>query len=78
MVWRGMVWRGMVRVIGPSRESESTVHEEQVELAERYRDALREIAELEDRVPTEEEVERAVSYVQTLAEAAELEAKLAG
>ncbi len=60
------------------RGSESTVHEEYVELAERYRDALREIAELEDRLPTEEEIERAESYLQTLVETAELEAKLAG
>ncbi len=64
----------MVRVIGPSRESESTVQDEQqVELAERYRDALREIAELEDHIPTEEEVERALNYRRILAETAELE-----
>ncbi len=65
----------MVRVIDPSRESESTVQqdEQQVERAERYRDALREIAELEDHIPTEEEVERALNYRRILAETAELE-----
>ncbi len=66
----------MVRVVEPSGESESTVlNEEQVELAERYRDALREIAELEDHrdTPLEEDVETAERYLRALKEAAHLE-----